>query len=311
MIPEEYPFELMTDYLNANVGVLITGFTDGLDKSHRKMYVPSRICVPKTIMFTVANIDQSIFSLKAGDEEVSVQFKDVTNILRKHISRDDFVLMDITSLDHTSIMTLTRSLFFLNPRILFASYVLPKQYSKELGSYAFSSPGSFREVKGFISHKPHDKLYAFIGFEAVRLGPIIDNYSDISCVIGFPSENPRWKSEALVHIVCDLGIDTIAKTDSHSVFHTLDFLEKELEAYPEGFDLAPLGTRPHTLACAIFAYCNSKCSLIYDRPVEKSYYSEKGAAIIYNLSNLIPVKEPRINRSKSEDIVFCNHTGSC
>lgn len=212
------------------------------------------------------------------------------------------ILIDLTSLQHSVIIVLLNIICNqIRPAHLFATYVKPQQYINRdnLGYYSFSSQVSEPAgIPGLIrQRKEHEIIIPFLGFEGDRLYNIVDSdnmtYESIIPIIGFPSENPTWQFEALRN--CMKALDSacpdteIRKCKSNSIFDALAVLDEIKELYPDkNFVLLPLGIRPHTAACGLWAAKNKNARILYDYVTEADQRSIGiGEAIVYHLSRFI------------------------
>lgn len=210
------------------------------------------------------------------------------------------VLVDLTSLQHAVIILLMYHFSqSIKPARLFASYVKPQRYiaKDELGQYAFSSqiyepsgiPGLIRQTRD------HEIVIPFLGFEGERLNNIIESmsYESIIPIIGFPSEDPLWKFEALrncMKVANNMSSNTeIKKCKASSIFDAFALLEDIRKTYPEkNYVLLPLGIRTHTAACGLWASKYKNVRIVFDYATEMKKRSEGiGDIIIYHLSRLI------------------------
>lgn len=211
------------------------------------------------------------------------------------------VLFDITSLEHPTIICLTKALLqSLRPAKLFASYVKPIEYTfkNELGEYAFSEETSqASSVPGFVtSRKDEELLIPFLGFEGKRLTQIIGDtrYAGVYPIVGSPSDEPLWLFDTLRNCMSTIRAQSaeanIIKCKANSIFGAYNILLKiAKENIGTQLVLAPIGTRPHTTACAIFATKNRRTTnILYDYAREKPERT-KGIrnTTIYNLSKYI------------------------
>lgn len=210
------------------------------------------------------------------------------------------VLIDLTSLQHVVIMVLLNVLCKqVRPAHLFATYVKPQRYitRDSLGKYSFSTQIFEAEgIPGLIrQRKDNEIVVPFLGFEGDRLQNIIETmtYERIIPVIGFPSEDPAWKFDALRN--CMPVLDNacpdaeIRKCKANSIFDAIQILNEINDLYPEkNFVLLPLGIRTHTAACGLWAASRRNVRIIYDYATESDMRSEGiGDTIVYHLSRFL------------------------
>lgn len=210
------------------------------------------------------------------------------------------VLIDLTSLQHAVIIVLLNALYRkVRPAHMFATYVKPQRYitRNDLGKYSFSTQVFEAEgIPGLIrQRKDNEIVVPFLGFEGDRLQNIIETmtYERIVPVIGFPTEDPAWKFDALRN--CMPVLDNacpdaeIRKCKANSIFDAIEILNEISELYPEkNFVLLPLGIRTHTAACGLWAARRKNARIIYDYATESETRSEGvGEAIVYHLSRFL------------------------
>lgn len=119
------------------------------------------------------------------------------------------------------------------------------------------------------------------------------DYDEVCPIIGFPSDNPYWQFESLRNCMLVLkhtaSEQKIRKCKANSVFDALQTLDGILTDHPSrNFVLIPLGTRPHSAACAIFASRCQNVRIIYDYAQESPVCSRGvRSATIYNVSQYL------------------------
>lgn len=182
---------------------------------------------------------------------------------------------------------------------LFLSYVKPLEYLNRTpyGKYEFYSktfPAAM--IPGMAArNKSNEVIVPFLGFDGDRLNNILEgmDYDEVCPIIGFPSDNPYWQFESLRNCMLVLkhtaSEQKIRKCKANSVFDALQTLDGILTDHPSrNFVLIPLGTRPHSAACAIFASRCQNVRIIYDYAQERPVCSRGvRSATIYNVSQYL------------------------
>ncbi len=209
------------------------------------------------------------------------------------------VLVDLASLDHVVIMFITKQLLErVIPTSLFAAYIRPERYNNQRGDTSFSLSSRVMAVDSIpgFARRVGDKqtLCAFLGFEGIRLKGVLEavqNIDRIIPVIAFPTGTPQW-----YHITMWNNMDTlqsecadaaVLKCYSESIFEAVELLRTNIRP-EEKLVLAPLGTRPHSMACAIFACEHENARIIYDYVVESNNRAIGiSEIIIYHLSSFL------------------------
>ena len=186
------------------------------------------------------------------------------------------ILVDITSLQHSVIMFMMNTLLTkIRVARLFLSYVKPLEYLNR--------------------NKSNEVIVPFLGFDGDRLNNILEgmDYDEVCPIIGFPSDNPYWQFESLRNCMLVLkhtaSEQKIRKCKANSVFDALQTLDGILSDHPSrSFVLIPLGTRPHSAACAIFASRYQNVRIIYDYAQESPVCTHGvRSATIYNVSQYL------------------------
>jgi hypothetical protein len=282
-VREEFDWEEIRAFLEEHVTVAIVGPS----KDERSVYFPRLWSGWKCRLIELeATSDCRLITIKSSTNgSCTVELiPGLKRYLESIRSQMRIVCIDISSLQHAVIMFLCKLLTHeIKPAQLFASYAQPLDYlpKSHLGDFLLSEellglkpvPGYVRRIRGSCI-----RLLAFLGFEGDRLAKIIEEMDDIQNVIpviGFPAFSPGWQARSLRN--CMLAIqrtdatDNIHKCNATSVFDAYEIIERcKPVNNEEVYALAPLGTRPHSMACAIYAAKHPECLLRYDFPIEAS-----------------------------------------
>jgi hypothetical protein len=207
------------------------------------------------------------------------------------------VVLDITSLQHCATMFLVSLLYDLHVGELFGVYAEPAQYQMETAT-EFRLSASFlgnQTVPGYARPNRNERsVVAFLGFEGERLNRILEEREHIKHlvpVLGVPSYRPGWNLNSLAsagRVVTSYdALKDLRSCPAFSVHEAIALLEDL--AQDEPVLIAPLGTRPHTLATAIFAsQVKKRASIAYDHPVEHVARSVGiGETHVYHLSTYL------------------------
>lgn len=302
-VREEYPLSAVEDVLKNDLTAVIIGTNSEEERCLK---------IKSTFQNTSARIISVDYNHDKGKFAISIQNDSIPNIVRpskeqfsgflasKIKGYDKNVLIDLTSLQHSVIIVLLNVLCNkIKPAHLFAAYVKPEQYitRDDLGNYNLSiSVSEPAGIPGLIrQQKNHEIVIPFLGFEGDRLHNIIDtmSYESIIPVIGFPSEDPSWQFDSLRNCMQVLESScpdaVIRKCKSNSIYDAIATLEEINILYPDkNFVLLPLGIRPHTAACGLWAAKHKNVRVLYDYVVETAKRSVgTGDAIVYHLSRYI------------------------
>jgi len=306
LIREEFSLPLVEEVLKQNVTTVIVGTTSHEERCKRVKELFAN--TQARIISVEYNHDDGVFSLSVLNESIpstttrttTAQFASVLGNRINGFSKN--ILIDLTSLQHAVIIVLLNIICkSLKPAHLFAAYVKPQRYINKdnLGHYALSARVSEPAGIPGLIRKRQDKeiVIPFLGFEGNRLQNFIDNdnmtYDAIVPVIGFPSEDPSWQFDALkncMHVLETAGPDSvIRKCKSNSIYDAIATLEEIRDLYPDNnFVLLPLGIRPHTAACSLWAAKYRNVPILYDYAVEADERSEGvGDAMVFHLSRFL------------------------
>ena len=118
---------------------------------------------------------------------------------------------------------------------------------------------------------------------------VVDSIKEVA----FPSENPHWFNITIwnsMDVINDYSSEyTIYKCSSESIYGAVILL-KEIVSLDDNVVLVPIGTRPHSMACSIFASNRAGVRIIHDYAIENEKRSEGIANInIYHLTNFIEI----------------------
>ena len=205
----------------------------------------------------------------------------------------------ISSLDNVLIMFLTKQLLTkVTPKLFFASYIRPEKYILESGNIGFELSqkiGAIEAVPGFAKRETDNQiLCAFLGFEGVRLKGVLEavhSFEKLIPIAAFPSGTPQWFNVTMWNSMDILQSEgkplSVYKCYSESVFEAVEVLKKTI-SQDESVVLVPLGTRPHSMACAIFACLHETSRIIYDFVIENEHRAIGISDItIYHLTSFI------------------------
>lgn len=304
MIREEYFFSDIAEYLYSTTDILIAGFPGTEERSHffsdlwkEKKKMILLLKRDNNGRLTYQAIDKNNL-VTEGTVDLCVQ---TSQLLKSLMVYDKNVLLDMSSLDHILIMFLSKQLIEqVSPKRLFAAYIRPKEYGQQSGTIGYSLCDQIcavNSVPGFAKRESKNQtLCSFLGFEGFRLKSILEAVHDIQKfvpVIAFPSGTPQWYNVAMWNSMDTLQSENqnyaIRKCFSESVFDAVNLLHESIPQEAK-LVLAPLGTRPHSMACAIFACKHRNSRIIYDYAIESQNRAKGIESItIYHLSSFLKV----------------------
>lgn len=216
-------------------------------------------------------------------------------------------MVDSTSLDFPEIVYILSALKNKKNIEIDFIYAEPDDYkqktstSPEETDFELSSSQSIFSglPKFFISNSSlRVSIIAPLGFEPMRLGQLLNtdegaNYESINGLFGIPAYKPGWENRSikshLRHFKKDIS-SAISLYPSSNPYEIYKNLSKIKDAYQRVI-LAPLGTKPSTIALALFLVNNfdqnsrkENVSAVYDFPQKVSKRTNGiGKIYIYNL----------------------------
>ena len=307
LIKEEYLFADISYYLKTSIDLLIIGEFDigELNLEERRIFFYNEFKNTKTSILILNRKKGNILESRiiTNNDEKKYKNNNISVVLPEILKENHIVqkniLIDITSLDHVTIMTLINILINkVRPKKLFASYVSPLRYIGLEEDFSFTLTSELEGIMAIpgLAHieKPSESVCVFLGFDGGRFQKIIDSIKDtkyIYPIFALPLINPNWIKVSMWNsfdILKDhVYNSSVYKCSAESIFDALQLLEN-ISDIAEKTVLVPLGTRPHTASCAIFASMNRNTRIIYDYAIETQKRSEGiSNIIIYNLTNII------------------------
>ncbi len=304
MVREEYEFIDIGEYLYNTNDLLIVGNPNSEERS--SFFYRNWMDRNKDILLFCHsqsdNIIYKYFSKGSFQESQTVDLSiGIPRILKDLSVGQKNIILDLSSLDHVLIMYLTKLLVCqIVPKTFFATYIRPEQYHYQSGNIDFSLCDQVSGIKSVPGFAKRDKniqtLCSFVGFEGVRLKSIFEvvhNVQKFIPIVAFPSGEPQWYNVTMWNgmdvFQSDIQNITLQKCFSESIFEAVDLLRSCL-SLDEKIVLAPLGTRPHSMASAIFACNHPNTRIIYDYVVEREQRA-KGIAhiLVYHLSSFLSI----------------------
>lgn len=187
-------------------------------------------------------------------------------------------------------------------------YVEPKFYRKHqslstgiLSSREFelTTNNTFIGLQGFNEEFREEQQahhVFFLGYESSRLQQALEQRGEYDAahyhrffVIGVPAFSPGWETNVLanhVQILQRLGVSSnaikyCAANSIQEAYHMLWDLYKSIGSESSIFWVSPFGTKPHTVATALFLLetkgAISNSSLFYDHPIRTDKRSQEVA----------------------------------
>lgn len=270
------------------------------------------------------NEHNELYQFKYNDEEFTININDITYTYDsyldffKNISNSSIVI-ESTTLNVIDILFILKAIKHI-PKIIniIILYIEPYEYNfkkstlMEYDDFNLSSKlKDFPPVPGFtIYTRPYDEdedegedekdnteLIAFLGFERARLGQIFNaddggTYSKFTPIIPLPGFRPGWENRTLnSHLKffsSSYNFDKLLYVSANNPFQAYNILE-EYSKTRKKFRVAPIGTKPNAIGCAIFLLNNDinnniESGVLFDFPVKIHKRSSGiGKIHIYNL----------------------------
>jgi hypothetical protein len=214
-----------------------------------------------------------------------------TASVKERMRRAGRVVLETTSLGFVEVLQLLKFAKAAGLEGVDCLYVEPSEYTKDryLNSswareFSLSESRQLEAVRGFSTPteltRRDARLVAFLGYEASRLAGACEQNDAIVgwkryAVFGVPGYAPGWEMNAMAN-----NIDTLVQRAFESVrycaassvsgaYELLEAIHREGSAEQPHTVVAPFGTKPHGIACALFLVGHASyqaSSLIYDHP---------------------------------------------
>ncbi len=306
-----------SEYFSSQIDFLICGFRSDIEADDRAKHVPTLINHNGDTYFFNTDENANDLSYVIKDKEGTIIDKqenlslipDLRKILKDNNANQASICIDITSLKQPILFLLIKLLLSeIKPKRLFAAYTAPKEYKKvnhiNVGEEEYELydriVGCNYSLPGFakINRNDNELLVTPFGFERQRLLSLYENVEPkggLIPILGYPPVIPGWNLTALYmnyNVLSDSSSEgRIEHCDAACPFELYEILTKIYNNYADDYKIliAPLGTRPHSLGCVLFASLHQQqCHLIYDFPIEKAFRSMGVLkSYIYHLSNYI------------------------
>ena len=211
------------------------------------------------------------------------------------------LVLETTTLGAVEVLQILRAARDADLESVDCLYVEPKDYEKDTflessWSRDFSLSNSHR-VAGVPPFLPMQaqladrnvRLVAMLGYESSRLAGVFEQDPEMAvwrkyAVVGVPGYSPGWEQNTLANNVDTLDahqFHPVRYCSASSVSGAYDLL---MQIHAEGHDenphtmVAPLGTKPHGIAAAMFLIDHARyqqASLLYDHPTRTKGRSSK------------------------------------
>ncbi len=302
MIKEEYAFSDIADYLYKEIDLLIVGYPTNEERS--VFFKEEWNALGGDVLLVKREDAECVrYCYMRNNRVICEQIVDLCigmpRVLRAIKTDERSVLLDMSSLDNVLIMFFTKQLLTkVTPRALFASYIRPESYinqSGDVGSALSEQLLAVEAVPGFAKRENKKQtLCAFLGFEGIRLKSVLETihvFDRLIPIVAFPSGSPEWYNVTMWNSMDVIQSEarnlSVYKCFSESVFDAVELLNETISQY-ETVVLAPLGTRVHSMACAIFACQHQATRIVYDFAIEHDHRAIGIAEIrVYHLSSFI------------------------
>jgi hypothetical protein len=253
---------------------------------------------------TLTGYDADSYSLLI--DGLAVDADDVAT--RLGAAAGEHAILEATTLGFVELFLALRALFEYGASEVDILYVEPDSYAKPHRSRSMllsrrefelseDVPG-YRAIPGatimLMDRVKHRGVF-FLGFEERRLDVAFEDFqmlrpSDCNVVFGVPAFKAGWEMDAFannVRVLIDRGFSDSARycaaNDPVSAYEYLQHVHAALDSGERMF-VAPIGTKPHGVACALFAAETSGVGILYDHPRRKAGRSDgTGAWHLYSI----------------------------
>jgi hypothetical protein len=201
------------------------------------------------------------------------------------------VLLEATTLGFVELLHLLRAAHSQRIEAVDLLYVEPQEYQRDVTldapwtrEFSLSSSRRFEGVPGFVTdlslfENRAGRLVAFLGYEGARLVQAYEQLGGLAdwqkyAIFGIPGYAPGWEINALANNIASLDknkFDSVQYCPASAVSSAYCLLDTIFgEAGGDApMIVAPLGTKPHGIATALFLIEHSsyqETSLVYDHP---------------------------------------------
>lgn len=252
-------------------------FTCSSKKDEREDWVNNYI---KLVSISVIGVNYDPIEVTLDIESESFALSEILNFKLP----EGRILVDATSLALPELIYLFM-IFRTNKKEFDVIYAQPNHYSgsrKEgvdsIKTFELSDDGfGIQQLPPFVGLTENSTMMIFLGFEGHRVGALLQteelNTFDATCLLGIPAYKLGWEKLTLANNYKQLEILRSNKNASFEFAGANDPL-KVYELIEQNYDaqqyenkrlcLAPLGTKPATLAVAQFAANYEKTIILYD-----------------------------------------------
>jgi hypothetical protein len=225
-----------------------------------------------------------------------LQIDDLEDVVKEFASTP--IYLDATTLGFSEILLLCRN---LNKTKLDFLYIEPQEYSRikpvdilEKRNFELSNEIiGFKAIPGhsaILTDDTDHKVVFVLGFEASRVEKAFEDHQIINSrncdlIFGFPAFKPGWEMDSFanhIDIIHDYNIRGEIKfgaaTDPLATYSILRKICQSASDTTQIF-VAPLGTKPMAIGCALFLAENPSVAVLYDHPQRKSGRSSKSSVL--------------------------------
>ncbi|WP_289282841.1 MULTISPECIES: hypothetical protein [unclassified Methylophaga] len=220
--------------------------------------------------------------------------------LQKYDIPEGKILVDSTSLALPELMHLF-SILNNKKKSFDVMYVQPNNYTmskpqglKATQSFDLSDDGEgIQQLQPYVNFSNNTVIFYFLGWEGHRLGGLINSEEyfsrNITCLVGIPPFKTSWDYKILSSNYSQLSelsnITTprfkyAGANDPIKTYEIIEQVYKSACYSQQSLSLAPLGTKPATIAAAQFAVNNPRLIMLYDF-VKKKIKRSSGADIVH------------------------------
>ena len=233
-----------------------------------------------------------------------VSFSDLENIFTE--VADSPIALETTTLGFVEVLFCCRAAFGRRA-LMDCIYIEPGEYRRSPDSHLLSKR-DFElsgEIVGFIGipgasrmlrDRVEQKSVFFVGYEGSRFRRAFTELEILkgrnsSVVFGIPAFNPGWENDSqanIVPIMQDLNINSThfcGANNPRAAYDLLSTFRSGLQSTEKLF-IAPLGTKPHGLASALFVAQDRNVGIIYDHPNRTTNRSKAlGQCHLFSIEN--------------------------
>ena len=239
---------------------------------------------------------------------VDGQRAQITDLRRLIARSDEPIAIEATTLGFAEVLLCCHAAYSQSTRIDFL-YVEPENYARSHESHLFSKRDfelsgeivGFRGIPGvtrILDDKSSQRFVFFLGYEGSRFRRAFTDLEVLSgrrmdVIFGVPAFKAGWEMDSIANnipVLKDENVNSVYYCGADNPRAAVEFLSTTYESLQsdETMFIAPIGTKPHGIATALFSAKQSKVGIIYDHPIRiKARSSAIGQWHLFSVTDFV------------------------